>query len=108
DPLTVPPSPAYHVTPGDRIVSIAWDNAPELIPVRGSISALQGYSSSGYRVYRLSDWRGREAILPKPEQWALLAAFSDDSLDGAYPLTGVRDTTLAPAGLLFGHPRYPI
>jgi hypothetical protein len=108
DPGTVPPAPAFHVSASDKRVEIAWDNAPELALQAGSIVAPTGFSFGGYRIYRLSDWRHRASILPPRTQWALIGAFENDTLNGALPLAGIRDSSLAPDGLLFGLPHYRI
>ncbi len=106
DPGTVPPTPAYHIAPGNHQVRIAWDNRPEILLKAGVVGA-GGYSFGGYRVYRLSDWR-RESLLPPPEQWELIAAFGADTLNGQAPLAAVTDTTLAYDEIQYGQRHYPI
>ncbi len=106
DPGSVPPAPGYHVAPGDHAVRIGWDNQPEIL-LKAGVAGAGGYSFSGYRVYRLSDWK-RESLLPPPDHWELIAAFSTDTLNSEVPLAAVTDSTVGYDFIRFGQKHYPI
>ncbi len=107
DPGSVPPAPAYHVAPTDREVTLSWDNQPEIL-LNAGIAGSGGFKFTGYRLYRLSDWRDRKSQLPPPERWEQIAAFGSDSLNGMLPLSLVVDTTTAYDLIRYGQKHYPI
>jgi hypothetical protein len=106
NPGIVPPPPAYRVVAGDHVAHIAWDNQPEILLEAGLVAA-EGFKFSGYRLYRLSDWR-RDAILPPPSSWQLVAAYGPDSTNRQLPLESIRDTTLDYDFIMYGKKHYPI
>jgi hypothetical protein len=106
DPGSVPPPPARHVGPGDREVSVAWDNQPEIM-MRAGMAGDSGFAFAGYRLYRLSKWT-RETELPPPSQWELIGVFRRDSLDLSTPLSSVTDSSVASDGLEYNQDHYPI
>jgi hypothetical protein len=107
DPGSVPPRPNYHVAPSDHGVTLAWDNQPEIL-LNAGIAGAGGFHFSGYRLYRLSDWRGRRSQLPPPERWEELTAFGNDSLNAMRPLAQATDTTVGFDLIRYGQKHYPI
>jgi hypothetical protein len=106
DPGQVPPRPRTRITPGDRVVTIAWDNTPEALLAAGQYgSPLSTFL--GYRLYRLDDWRERRGLLPPLESWSLRAAFGPDTANSELPLEIVTDSTVAPEGTVLGQALYP-
>ena len=106
DPGSVPPAPGYHVVPGDHQVRITWDNQPEIL-LKAGVAGAGGYSFSGYRIYRLSDWK-RESLLPPPDHWELISAFSTDTLNSEKSLAAVTDSTVDYDFVRFAQKHYPI
>jgi hypothetical protein len=107
DPGGLPPAPAYRAVPADHTVRVEWDNRPEVLLKGGQLDNSGAYFS-GYRVYKLADWRGRETLLPTINNWELVASFGNDSTNGAVPLDTVRDTTLEYDRILYEQKLYPI
>ena len=108
DPTAVPPSPAYRAVPGDRRVTIEWDNSPEvLLGAAHSTATPSPVRFTGYNVYRLSDWR-RHGLLPGPGQFQLIASFGLDTLQGQVPLGSITDSTLQYDRITFDRKQYPI
>jgi hypothetical protein len=105
-PGIAPPPPAYHASRGDHQVEIAWDNLPEILLGAG-IAVTEGFQFAGYRLYRLSDW-AREAVLPPPSRWQLLAAYGPDTTNRQIPLASIRDTSIVRDYYLYEQPHYPI
>ena len=107
DPGSVPPRPGYHVAPSDHRVAISWDNQPEILLNAGIVGA-GDFHFSGYRLYRLSDWRNRHSQLPPPERWQQVTAFGNDSLNGMQPLALATDSTIGFDLVRYGQKHYPI
>ena len=63
--------------PADHTVRVEWDNRPEVLLKGGQLDNSGAYFS-GYRVYKLADWRGRETLLPTINNWELVASFGND------------------------------
>jgi hypothetical protein len=63
-----PPPPNQRVIPGDRRVTIEWDDFSELTPDPLS----QKFDFQGYQVWKAVGWR-REAAEPRDEDWFLVA-----------------------------------
>jgi hypothetical protein len=107
DPGSVPSAPASRVRAGDHQVTVAWDNMAEILLRTGIIPG--GFSFSGYRIYRISDWRDRKSLMPPPDHWEQIAAFSTrDSINGQQPLELVVDSTVTSDRDWFGQPHYPV
>lgn len=102
----VPPKPSQRSSPRDHEVEIAWDNMPEVLLDAGVVGP-EGFRFTGYRVYRLSDWR-RSSILPPPDRWSLIAAFGADTASGQQLLRSVTDSTMAPVETIYGRQHYPV
>jgi hypothetical protein len=107
DPGALPPAPEIRTVPLDHAVRIDWDNTPEILLSAG-VAGPPGGRFVGYRVYKVQDWRGRESLLPPPENWALLGSFGPDSLHGERPLAAVTDSTVADDRILFRKRHYPV
>ena len=105
-----PPAPTTELRPGDRRVTIAWDNLPEILLNAG----LYGAPSSrfqGYRLYKVSDWRGRLGEFPSAEHWSLLAEFSairGDTLHGETALARAVDSLVVSTEMRYEQPYYPV
>jgi len=106
DPGQVPPVPRTRKTPGDHVVTVAWDNRPEALLAAGQYGSPIS-TFLGYRIYRLDDWRNRRGLLPPLESWSLRAAFGPDTANGEVALATVIDSTVAPEGTLLGQVLYP-
>ncbi len=107
DPGEVPPPPGFRVTARDHAVDVAWDNRPEVLLAGGQL----GTSESrflGYRLYRIADWRGRQALLPPPERWALVNAYAFDQRNSEVLLSSVTDTTVDYERILYEQKLYPV
>jgi hypothetical protein len=107
DPGAAPPPPRQRVEPLDHRVRITWDNTPE-VEVAAGIAAFPGVKFLGYRLYKLSDWRGRRSKLPPESNWALLAGFGSDTLAGARPLRDVIDPSVDYEKILYEQKLYPV
>jgi hypothetical protein len=107
DPGEVPAAPDIRVVPGDRRVTIEWNNLPEVL-IQGGVSGVSGGSFAGYRVYRLANWDHRESLLPPIDHWALLGAYANDTLDSQVRLASVTDTTIDYERVLYEQRLYPV
>ena len=103
----VPPAPELRVTPRDHEVLVEWDNLPEVLISSGQVGG-PGSGFIGYRLYKLANWRGREALLPPLANWELIATYSTESGNGEFPLTDVTDTSVDYDRILFEQRHYPI
>ncbi len=107
DPGTLPPPPAFRVEAGDHQVKVEWDNMPE-IAIHGGLVGTPKSSFAGYRLYRLADWRNRESLLPPLENWALVRAYANSTLNGEALLSSVTDTTVDYERILYEQKHYPV
>ncbi|HEV2104160.1 MAG TPA: hypothetical protein VGU27_00430, partial [Candidatus Eisenbacteria bacterium] len=101
-----PPQPTFRAGAGDRQVTVRWDNLPEIL-VNAGVLPGNGWTFSGYRVYRLDHWT-RESLLPAPEQWQMLAAFVVDTALGGHPLASVVDGGVAYDSVAYEQRHYPV
>ena len=101
-----PPQPTTRSTPGDREVTVEWDNLPELL---ADASVLPGapYKFWGYRVYRLDQWN-RSSLLPPTSTWQQIASFAVDTTLGARPLAGVRVDSVTYDSIAYERKHYPV
>jgi len=82
-----PPNPGLKLTPGDRKVTIAWDNLSEITPDPSS-GLLDFYA---YRIWKASNFtRPVGSAGPSDDLWALLAEFK--GFDYLRPLRDSLDT----------------
>lgn len=103
----LPPPPTVRATARDGEAVIEWDDTPEAA-VAARLVGDSTYSFSGYKLYRLDDWR-RSSLLPSPEQWQRIAVYrADTSAYGGLPLASITDETLAPDGDVNGIPKHPV
>jgi len=103
----LPSPPTVRVTARDGEALIEWDDAPEAAMLAGLVLD-RSYSFSGYKLYRLDDWR-RSSQLPPPEQWQRIAVYrADTSVDGGPSLASITDESLAPDGNVNGVPKHPV
>lgn len=107
DPFAVPPSPSFRVVPGDHAVRIEWDNLPEIL-VNAGKTGPRGGRFNGYRLWRMSDWRDRQSLIPGREQWEALGTFGFDSVDSKILLSTVTDTTLDYKRIWYEQKHYPV
>jgi hypothetical protein len=107
NPRDLPNTPGLRIIPGDHEVRIEWDNRPEVLH-RAGIAGAATSRFVGYRVYKLADWRRRSSLLPPPENWALLGAFSTDTRNGEFPIASITDTTIDYERILYEQKLYPI
>ena len=102
----MPPRPAFHTSPGDRQITIGWDNQPEIL-LRAGLAGAEGFQFAGYRVYRLSNW-SRQSEVPADPSWELIGAFGPDTLNRQKPLASVTDSTVDWDLIEYGNRHYPI
>lgn len=101
-----PPQPRFRSVPGDRQVTVEWDNLPELLADAGVVPGAP-WTFWGYRVYRLDDWT-RTSLLPAVSRWQQVASFGVDTTLGARPLRSVLDTTVAYDSVAYERRHYPV
>ncbi len=102
-----PSPPRSRMAAGDSQVTIEWDDSPESA-LRAGMTGDSTYSFSGYKLYRLDDWR-RVSQLPPSDQWQCIAIYkADTSGSGGLPLAAITDSSLAPDGETGGVLRHPI
>lgn len=70
-----PPPPAQRVAPGDKHVTLEWDDAPE--SARDPLSRRQDFA--GYQVWKAEGWR-RDSNVPDDAMWRLIADFGAEDL----------------------------
>jgi hypothetical protein len=101
-----PPQPTFRSTPGDRQVTVEWDNLSELL---ADASILPGapWTFWGYRVYRLDQW-SRSSLLPPTTSWQQIASFGVDTTLGARPLSDVRVDTVDFDSIAYERKHYPV
>lgn len=101
-----PPQPLFRTTPGDRRVTVEWDNLPEILADAGVIPG-SPWRFWGYRLYRLDDWQ-RESLLPPASRWQQIASFAVDTTLGALPLTGVVNPAVDFDSVAYERRHYPV
>jgi hypothetical protein len=101
-----PPQPKYRSTPGDREVTVEWDNLPELL-ADASVMPGAPYRFWGYRVYRLDQWQ-RSSLLPAPTTWQQIGSFAVDTTLGARPLADVRMDAVDYDSIAYERKHYPV
>jgi hypothetical protein len=83
-----PPSPDFEATPGDRKVTLRWDNRSEYVPD----AATDLLDFKGYEVWRADNWqRPRGSVGPSDTQWRLLGTYY--AYDELHPLIERTVTT---------------
>src|SRR5262249_28977916 len=60
EPGDVLPGPHTRTTPGDRQITVDWDNYPEVLLASHQAGGAKG-KFIGYRLYKLANWRNRES-----------------------------------------------
>ncbi len=70
-----PPPPRVRVTPGDRSVTVEWDDFPEDVP--DPLTRVVDFA--GYQVWKAEGWR-RESNIPSDEMWRLIADYDTTEL----------------------------
>lgn len=101
-----PPQPAMRATPGDRAVTVEWDNLPELLMDAGVMPG-SPWKFWGYRVYRLDQW-ARSSLLPPESRWQQIASFGVDTTLGARPLSAVTNAAVDYDSIAYERKHYPI
>jgi hypothetical protein len=107
DPATVPVPPSWRAVPGDHQVTVEWDNLSELLQDQHLTNGANT-RFIGYNVYRLDDWSRRRSDVPEPAKFQQIASFVRDTTLGGVPITGVTDTTVDYARILYERKLYPI
>jgi hypothetical protein len=105
-PGDLPPPPVMRIAPGDRQVTVEWNNLPEVLLAGAQYGTVES-RFVGYRVYRLSDWRRRTGLLPSARNWELVLSMGADTLNGDRPLEDFTDTSLDYERILFERELYP-
>jgi len=101
-----PPQPKFRSVPGDRSVTVEWDNLPEILAAANVMPGTP-WSFWGYRIYRLDQW-DRESLLPPASRWQQVASFAVDTTLGARPILEVLDPTSEPDSIAYERPHYPV
>ncbi len=101
-----PPQPLYRAVPGDRKITIEWDNLPEIL-ADASVMPGAPWRFWGYRLYRLDDWQ-RESLLPPASRWQQVASFAVDTTLGARPLSAITNTSMDFDSIAFERRHYPV
>jgi hypothetical protein len=103
--LPGPPQPHFRAVPGDRVVTVEWDNLPELL---SDAQVMPGapWTFWGYRVYRLDQWT-RDSMLPPVSHWQQIASFAVDTTLGARPLSEVLDPSVPYDSVAYERKHYP-
>ena len=101
-----PPQPQLRAVPGDREVTLEWDNLPEILAGAGIMPG-STYTFWGYRVYRLDQWQ-RESLLPPSARWQQLASFGVDTTLGATPLAGITNAAVDYDSIAYERKHYPV
>jgi hypothetical protein len=107
DPGELPPAPTYRTVGTDHGVRIEWNNLPEVVIASGGTS-VPGAKFTGYKIYKLADWRNRQSLLPPRANWALMASYSFDTTNSEIPLASITDTTLDFERILYEQKLYPV
>ncbi len=101
-----PPQPLYRATPGDRQVTLEWDNLPEILADAGIMPGAP-WRFWGYRIYRLDQWN-RESLLPPTSHWQQIASFSADTTLGASALSRAVNLAVDFDSIAYERKHYPI
>lgn len=70
-----PPPPNITVVPGDKHVTVEWDDFPE--GVADPLTRIQDFA--GYQVWKAEGWR-RESSIPSDDMWRLIADIDSTEL----------------------------
>ena len=101
-----PPQPKFRAVPGDRVVTVEWDNFPELL-ADARVMPGDPWTFWGYRVYRLDQWE-RDSMLPPVTRWQQIASFGVDTTLGARPLAEVLDPSVDYDSVAYERNHYPV
>lgn len=101
-----PPQPKFRSVAGDRVVTVEWDNLPEILADAGVMPGAP-WTFWGYRVYRLDRWE-RESLLPPASRWQQVASFAVDTTLGASPLADVTNTAVDYDSIAYERRHYPV
>ena len=107
DPAGAPTPPAWRTVPGDRQVTVQWDDRSEVLQDAG-LSGGTNVRFIGYNIYRLDDWRGRSTDVPPTGKFQQVASFARDTTLGARPIAEVTDTTVDYDRILYERRLHPI
>jgi len=101
-----PPQPKFRSVAGDRVVTVEWDNLPELLADAGVLPGAP-WRFWGYRLYRLDRWQ-RESLLPPASRWQQVASWGVDTTLGARPLAEVLDPAVDYDSIAYERKHYPV
>src|SRR5262249_40131812 len=101
-----PIQPTVRATPGDREVTVEWDNLPEVLTDAGIVPGAP-FTFWGYRVYRLDEWT-RTSLLPPASRWQQIAAFANDTTLGARPIAEAVNTGVDYDSIAYERRHYPV
>jgi hypothetical protein len=96
----------FRATPGDRDVTVEWDNLPEILADAGIMPGAP-YKFWGYRVYRLDQWR-RDSLLPPSSRWQQIASFAVDTTFGSSPLVQAVNAAVDYDSIAYERKHYPV
>ncbi len=107
DPAGVPMPPTWRTVSGDGVVRVEWDDRSEVL-VDARIANDANVRFVGYNLYRLDDWRSRQADLPSPARFQQVASFARDTTLGARPLAQATDSSVAYDRILYERRLHPV
>jgi len=107
DPAGAPTPPAWRTVPGDRQVTVEWDDRSEVLQ-DAHVYGGTNVRFIGYNIYRLDDWRGRSADVPPTGKFQQVASFGRDTTLGARPISQATDTTVDYDRILYERRLHPI
>lgn len=107
DPAGVPLPPAWRTRPGDRAITVEWDDRSEVLQ-DVHLTNPANVTFLGYNLYRLDQWSTRRSDIPTFDRFQQVAAFARDTTLGARTLASVTDSTLAYDRILYERRVHPI
>jgi hypothetical protein len=107
DPANVPAPPSWRTRPGDRAITVEWDDRSEVLQ-DVHLTAGPEVRFVGYNLYRLDDWSTRRSDLPAFPRFQQVASFGRDTTLGARSLAEVTDTSVDYERILYERKVYPI
>lgn len=107
DPANAPAAPAWRTVPGDRAITVEWDDQSEVLQ-DVHLTSPANVKFVGYNIYRLDDWSSRRSELPMFRTFQQVASFGRDTTLGARPLAEATDTSVTYERILYERRVHPI
>ena len=107
DPAGTPAVPAWRTRAGAHAVTVEWDDRSELL-LDAQRASRPDVRFLGYHIFRLDDWRGRNAEVPTTNRFQQVGSFAVDTTLGATPLGSVTDSSVDYVRILYERKLHPI